>query len=95
LLCRHYKSKEKFAFFCIGYHITTLNSAASIIRAMTEAARTSETSVDNYFTRQYIPEDKSERYVLGENQALKLELENCVCVVFLSLQASFEIVFLL
>jgi hypothetical protein len=25
-----------------------------------EAARTSETSVDNYFTRQYVPEDKSE-----------------------------------
>jgi hypothetical protein len=34
--------------------------AASIIRAVMEAARTSETSVDNYFTRQYIPEDKSE-----------------------------------
>jgi hypothetical protein len=36
-----------------------------IIRAMMmalimEAARTSETSVDNYFTRKYIPEDKSE-----------------------------------
>jgi hypothetical protein len=29
---------------------------------MMEAARTSETSVDNYFTRQYIPEDKSELY---------------------------------
>jgi hypothetical protein len=27
---------------------------------MMEAARTSETSVDNYFTRQYIPEYKSE-----------------------------------
>jgi hypothetical protein len=27
---------------------------------MMEAARTSETSVDRYFTRQYIPEDKSE-----------------------------------
>jgi hypothetical protein len=27
-----------------------------------EAARTSETSVDNYFTRQYIPEDKSELF---------------------------------
>jgi hypothetical protein len=27
---------------------------------MMEAARTSETSVDNYFTRQYIPEDKFE-----------------------------------
>jgi len=26
-----------------------------------EVARTSETSVDNYFTRQYIPEDKSEQ----------------------------------
>jgi hypothetical protein len=27
---------------------------------MMEAARTSETSVDNYFTQQYIPEDKSD-----------------------------------
>jgi hypothetical protein len=27
---------------------------------MIEAARTSEKSIDNYFTRQYIPEDKSE-----------------------------------
>jgi hypothetical protein len=27
---------------------------------MMQAARTSETSVDNYFTRHYIPEDKSE-----------------------------------
>jgi hypothetical protein len=27
---------------------------------MMEAAHSSETSVDNYFTRQYIPEDKSE-----------------------------------
>jgi hypothetical protein len=27
---------------------------------MMEAACTSETSVDNYFTRQYIPEDNSE-----------------------------------
>jgi hypothetical protein len=30
---------------------------------MMEAARTSETSVDNYFTRQYIPEDKSELHI--------------------------------
>jgi hypothetical protein len=28
---------------------------------MMEAARTSETSVDSYFTRRYIPEDNSER----------------------------------
>jgi hypothetical protein len=33
--------------------------AASIALIM-EAARTSETLVDNYFTRQYVPEDKSE-----------------------------------
>jgi hypothetical protein len=29
---------------------------------MMEAVRTSETSVDNHFTRQYIPEDNSEHY---------------------------------
>jgi hypothetical protein len=30
---------------------------------MMEAVRTSETSVDNNFTRQYIPEDNSERII--------------------------------
>jgi hypothetical protein len=35
---------------------------------MMEAARTSEASVDNYFIRQYIPEDKSELHTrCGEN----------------------------
>jgi hypothetical protein len=29
---------------------------------MMEAARTSETSVDNHFTRQYNPEDSSEQH---------------------------------
>jgi hypothetical protein len=29
---------------------------------MMEAVRTSETSIDNYFTRQYIPEDNSEHH---------------------------------
>jgi hypothetical protein len=32
---------------------------------MMEAARTSETSVDNYFTRQYIAEDNSEFHTRG------------------------------
>jgi len=32
-----------------------------------EAERTSETSVDNYFTRQYIPEDISEHTRRREN----------------------------
>jgi hypothetical protein len=31
-----------------------------MIERIMEAVRTSETSVDNYFTRQYIPEDNSE-----------------------------------
>jgi hypothetical protein len=35
------------------------------MRMVMEAARTSETSVDNYFTRQYIPEDKSEILKFG------------------------------
>jgi len=34
---------------------------------MMEAVRTSETSVDNYFTRQYIPEDNSELTVSGNS----------------------------
>jgi hypothetical protein len=34
--------------------------AASNIALMMEAARTSEESVNIYFTRQYIPEDKFE-----------------------------------
>jgi hypothetical protein len=29
-----------------------------------QAVRTSETLVDNYFTRQYIPEDNSEQYMI-------------------------------
>jgi hypothetical protein len=37
--------------------------AAAIIALMVEAACTSETSVDSYFTRQYIPEDKSELHL--------------------------------
>jgi hypothetical protein len=36
---------------------------------MMEAARTSETSVNNYFTRQYIPEDNSELQSLNKLQA--------------------------
>jgi hypothetical protein len=35
-----------------------------------EAARTSETSVENYFTLQYIPEDKSELHT-GRRENLK------------------------
>jgi hypothetical protein len=36
-----------------------------------EAVRTSETSVDNYFTRKYIPEDKSELLHTRRRENLK------------------------
>jgi hypothetical protein len=43
----------------------TKQHPVSIIRAlMMEAVRTSETSADNHFTRQYNPEDSSEQDLL-------------------------------
>jgi hypothetical protein len=42
---------------------------------MIEAVRTSETSVDNYFTRQYIPEDNSEHHT-RRRENLKSHKEN-------------------
>jgi hypothetical protein len=47
---------RRFRGVCCLHH----HGAASIIALMMEAARTSKTSVDNYFTWQYIPEGKSE-----------------------------------
>jgi hypothetical protein len=44
--------------------VTEVRAASIIIAHVMGAARTSETSVDNYFTRQYIPEDKSELHTL-------------------------------
>jgi hypothetical protein len=43
---------------------------------MMEAARTSETSVDNYFTRQYIPEDNSELYTRRRENLKSHVLQN-------------------
>jgi hypothetical protein len=41
-----------------------------------EAVRTSETSVDNHFTRQYIPEDNSEHHT-RRRENLKSHLGVC------------------
>jgi hypothetical protein len=43
-------------------HVAHLEMPIADSSLMMEAARTSESSVDNYFTRQYIPEDNSELY---------------------------------
>jgi hypothetical protein len=40
----------------------TCSELSSGISGMMEAVRSSETSVDNHFTRQYIPEDNSEHH---------------------------------
>jgi hypothetical protein len=45
---------------------------------MMDAARTSETSVENYFTRQYIPEDKSELHT-RRRENLKSQKEFLFC----------------
>jgi hypothetical protein len=45
---------------------------------MMEAVRTSETSVDNYFTRQYTPEDNSERHTRRrENMKSHMFMTSC------------------
>jgi hypothetical protein len=47
-------------FTFVSWDVLPCKIIVSLIALMMDAARTSETSVDNYFTRQYIPEDKSE-----------------------------------
>jgi hypothetical protein len=53
---------------------------------MMEASRISETSVDNYFTLQYIPEDKSElqsfTQVIESKNMLKIQLHRHVKTVY-------------
>jgi hypothetical protein len=49
---------------------------------MMEAVRTSETSVDNYFTRQYIPEDNSEHHT-RRRENLKSHNINIACLSIL------------
>jgi hypothetical protein len=45
---------------------------------MIEAARTSETSVDNYFTQQYIPEDNSEPHTHRRENLKSQVKEGCL-----------------
>jgi hypothetical protein len=52
-----------------------VRAASIIIALMTDAARTSETSVDNYFIRQYIPEAKSELHA-RRREKLKSRLQD-------------------
>jgi hypothetical protein len=49
---------------------------------MMEAVRTSETSVDNNFTQQYIPEDNSEHHT-SRRENLKSHISVFVCEISL------------
>jgi hypothetical protein len=48
---------------------------------MMEAVRTSETSVHNYFTRQYIPEDNSEQEIIAVYTEYHAKPTNTKCSV--------------
>jgi hypothetical protein len=47
-----------------------------------EAVRTSETSVDNHFTRQYIPEDNSELHT-RRREDLKSHIVRCKLHIYI------------
>jgi hypothetical protein len=49
---------------------------------MMEAVRTSETSVDNHFTRQYIPEDNSEHHTRRRENLKSHEINASLRIVF-------------
>jgi hypothetical protein len=50
---------------------------------MLEAVRTSETLVDNHFTRQYNPEDSSERHTLRRENLKSHNTSNVIYVSFI------------
>jgi hypothetical protein len=62
---------------------STFQSYVLLPSLMMEAVRTSETSVDNYFTRQYIPEDSFELHTRRcENlkyHNIKTDLQEIIC----------------
>jgi hypothetical protein len=53
---------------------------------MMEAARPSETSVYNYFTRQYITEDKSELHIRRRENLKSHIAESSACLFILFIQ---------
>jgi hypothetical protein len=65
----------QFSDFC---HRACCPGMSSQSFLMMEAARTSETSVDSYFTQQYIPEDNSELHTC-RRENLKYNVYSCVC----------------
>jgi hypothetical protein len=54
-----------------------------------EAVRTSETSVDNHFTRQYIPVDNSEQAIISLKSIKQLILVMVKCCFIFEVRAGF------
>jgi hypothetical protein len=51
-----------------------------------EAVRTSETSVDNYFTRQYIPEGNSEHHTRRRENLTSHVYQRVQCLIYFSIK---------
>jgi hypothetical protein len=55
-------AKINLMFRIVFWDVLPCKMIIRVPSLMMEAVRTSETSVDNHFTRQYIPEDNSEHH---------------------------------
>jgi hypothetical protein len=60
------------------------------VKLMMEAVRTSETSVDNHITRQYIPEDNSEHHTRRRENLKSHTRSACLCCSINSLMPLFS-----
>jgi hypothetical protein len=72
------------------FHVAAFNMMFRTVFSslMMEAVRTSETSVDNHFTRQYIPEDNSEHHTRRRENLKSHMLSICFPTVSTFMQIS-------
>jgi hypothetical protein len=76
-----FSNKTNFVRFQV---LTAASIKFRIVSLMMEAATTSETSVDNYFTRQCIPEDNSKKHTFPNRfnlQAASQKIFNSLAIV--------------
>jgi hypothetical protein len=82
-----YRLSPRLATQALDSYITSILSCYAHSSLMMEAVRTSETSVDNHFTRQYIPEDNSEH----QTAIISLNSVNHLIDVMVKCDALYEV----